>query len=283
MPRIAYVNGRFLPHREAAVHVEDRGYQLADGVYEVMAVRRGAIGDEVRHLERLGRSLAELRIPWPMHASSLRLVMRELIRRNRLADGALYLQITRGVAPRDHAFPAAARPSIVMTLRRLRVPDPATVERGIAVATVPDIRWGRCDIKSIALLANVLAKQAAREKGAYEAWLVDREGYVTEGSSTNAWIVSRRGEIVTRQLDSAILSGVTRKVLLDYARRQGIAIVERRFSLAEAKEAAEAFLTSTVSIVLPIVRIDDSLVGEGKPGKTTLELRRLYLEAAAAP
>src|SRR5438105_493869 len=227
MSRVAYVGGRYRPHREAAVHIEDRGYQFGDGVYEVIAVTRGRLVDEERHLARLHRSLTELRINPPMSDAALKVVMREVVRRNGVETGIVYLQVTRGVAPRDHAFPKAAKPTLVVTSRRSRPPDPRLGNDGIAVITIPDIRWQRCDIKSIALVANVLGKQAAREAGAYEAWQVDGNGEVTEGTSTNAWIVTGEGEVVTRAADSAILNGVTRLAIFDIIGREGYRLVER--------------------------------------------------------
>ena len=284
MSRVAYVAGRYLPHHSAAVHIEDRGYQFADGVYEVMAVVGGLPVDEGPHLIRLARSLAELQIATPMSNAALRVVMREVIRRNRVRDGIVYLQITRGVATRDHAFPAAARPVLVVTSRRKRPADPRAADDGIAVITIPDIRWQRCDIKSVALLPNVLGKQRAREAGAFEAWQVDREGRVTEGTSTNAWIVTSDDILVTRHADSAILNGVTRLAVLDIIRREGYGFVERPFTVAEAKSAREAFLTSTVVDLLPVVRIDGDPVGSGQPGPLSRKLRECYLaHAAAAP
>jgi D-alanine transaminase len=280
MSRIAYVNGRFLPHREATIHIEDRGYQFADGVYEVTAVQGGRLVDEALHLARLDRSLGELRIPAPMSHRALGFVLREVIRRNRVRDGIVYLQATRGVAPRDHPFPADTRTSIVITARRARSANPKALAEGIKVIAIPDIRWARCDIKSIALLPNVLGKQQAREAGAYEAWQVDSAGLVTEGTSTNAWIVTSAGELVTRQASNAILNGCTRLALLDIARHIGLTLVERPFSLSEAKAAREAFLTSTTSLVLPIVRIDDTAIGDGKPGPLGRKLRALYVAHA---
>jgi D-alanine transaminase len=280
MSRIAYVNGRFLPHREASIHIEDRGYQFADGVYEVTAVQDGRLVDEALHLARLDRSLAELRIAAPMSRRALGFVVREVIRRNRVRDGIVYLQATRGVAPRDHPFPAHTRTSLVITARRARAANPKALAEGIKVITIPDIRWGRCDIKSIALLPNILGKQQAREAGAYEAWQVDGTGLVTEGTSTNAWIVTKAGELVTRQASNAILNGCTRLALLDIARHTGLTFVERPFSVSEAKAAREAFLTSTTSLVLPIVRIDDTAIGDGKPGPFGRKLRELYVAHA---
>lgn len=276
MSRIAYVNGRYLSHRQACVHIEDRGFQFADGVYEVIAVRGGGFVDEAPHLKRLHRSLGELRIAPPMSDGALKAVMRETVRRNRVIDGILYLQITRGAAPRDFPFPPGARPSLIMTARAQRPLDPKIIERGVRVVTVPDIRWARPDIKSVALLPNALGKQHAKEAGAYEAWQVDRDGNVTEGTSSNAWIVTAKSEIVTRQADHAILNGVTRLGVLQVARDAGLTLVERPFSVAEAKAAYEAFLTSTTNFVVPIVQIDDATVGEGRPGDFVRRLRALY-------
>jgi D-alanine transaminase len=278
MSRIAYVNGRYLPLAKAAVPVEDRGYQFSDGVYEVCEVRDRHIIDGRRHLERLARSLCELRIPMPMSTASLHVVMRECLRRNRVRDGIVYLQITRGVARRDHAFPpAGTQPSIVVTARNL---DAAGNERaaaeGVSVITVPDNRWERVDIKSISLLPNVLAKQAARERGAREAWFVDREGQITEGSSSNAWIVSADGKVLTRPADSGILRGITRTVLLEVIKAQGLELQERAFSREEAYRAREAFLTSASQTVYPVVRIDGHQIGHGGPGPVARTLRAQF-------
>jgi D-alanine transaminase len=285
LSRIAYVNGRYLPLREAAVNVEDRGYQFADGVYEVCEVRDGRLIDERRHMDRLVRSLGELRIPMPMSRAALTMVLRETVRRNRVSDGIVYLQVTRGVARRDHAFPSPGTlPSMVVTARSL---DRAANERmaadGIAVISVPENRWPRVDIKSVGLLPNVLAKQAAREAGAREAWFVDAAGRVTEGSSTNAWIVTRDGKLVTRHTDHAILRGITRTVLFDLVKDQGLSVEERAFSLEEAYAAREAFVTSASQIVMPVVRIDGRPVGNGAPGLLASALRRdfhKYAESA---
>ncbi|HKR19341.1 MAG TPA: D-amino-acid transaminase [Stellaceae bacterium] len=282
MSRIAYVNGRYVPHRQACVHIEDRGFQFADGVYEVIAVRGGGFIDETPHLARLHRSLAELHIAPPMSDGALKAVMRETVRRNRVIDGIIYLQITRGAAPRDFSFPPGVRPSLIMTARAQRPLDPKIIERGVRVVTVPDIRWARPDIKSVALLPNALGKQQAREAGAYEAWQVDRDDNVTEGTSSNAWIVTAKNEIVTRPADHAILNGVTRLGVLKVAAEAGLKLVERSFSVAEAKAAREAFLTSTTNFVVPIVRIDDATVGEGKPGEFARRLRALYSDFALA-
>lgn len=282
MSRIAYVRGRYVPHRQAAVHIEDRGYQFADGVYEVIAVVGGHLVDEELHLKRLHRSLSELRIPAPVGDAALKIVLREVVHRNGVDTGIVYLQATRGVAPREHAFPKAAKPSLVVTSRRTRAPDPRFGNDGIAVITVPDIRWRRCDIKSIALIANVLGKQQAREAGAYEAWQVDRDGRITEGTSTNAWIVTADATVVTRIADNAILSGVTRLAVFDIIAREGYELVERPFTVEEARSAREAFLTSTTADLLPVVRIDGAPVADGKPGPLSRKLRDAYLAHAAA-
>ena len=278
MSRTAYVNGRYLPHRAAMVHVEDRGYQFADGVYEVCEVRGGRLVDERRHLERLVYSLGELKIPLPMSLRSLSVVLHETVRRNRVVDGIVYLQVTRGVARRDHAFPSPpAKPSVVVTARSL---DRAAADKlaadGIAVITVPDNRWGRVDIKSVSLLPNVLARQTAKEAGTREAWFVDRDGFVTEGSASNAWIVTREGTVVTRPLGHDILRGITRTVLLEVLKAQGLTLEERRFKVDEAYAAREAFITSASQAVMPVVAIDGRPVGNGAPGLVATALRRHY-------
>ncbi len=275
MSRVAYVNGSYVAQRAAAVNVEDRGYQFSDGVYEVCEVRNGSIIDQRRHLARLKRSLAELGIAMPMSEAALAIVMRECMRRNRVRDGIIYLQITRGVARRDHAFPpAGTQPSVVVTARNLDLnATERTAAEGIAVVTVPDNRWERVDIKSISLLPNVLAKQMAREQGAKEAWFVDRDGHVTEGSSSNAWIVTKGGKVVTRPADNGILRGITRSVLIDVIKAQGLEFEERPFTVEEAYGAREAFLTSASQIVMPVVRIDGRPVANGAPGSVASALR----------
>jgi D-alanine transaminase len=275
MSRVAYVNGRYLPMGTATVHIEDRGYQFGDGVYEVCEVREGRLIDERRHLARLKRSLSELRIRPPMPERALGVVLREVIARNRIGYGIVYLQVTRGVARRDHAFPGpAVAPSLVVTARPLnRRRNEALAAAGIAVITVPDNRWGRVDIKTIGLLPNVLARQAAIEQGARDAWLVDKEGAVTEAASANAWIVTSAGALVTRPADHGILAGITRAVLFDVAKAQGLRIEERPFKLGEAYAAREAFVTAATQIVLPVVRIDGRVIGDGKPGPLATALR----------
>ena len=279
MTRLAYVNGRYLPHGRAMVHIEDRGYQFADGVYEVIPVERGRLVEEGPHLDRLDYSLGELRIAWPVRRAVLSLILRELIGRNAVASGHLYLQVTRGVAPRDHRFPASVTSSLVITTKRQKPPPPSLFTDGARVVTIPDIRWRRCDIKALSLLPNVLGKQQAAEAGAFEAWQVDGDGMVTEGTSTNAWIVTADGTLVTRQASDAILNGITRLALARLLAAAGIAWRERPFSVAEAKAAREAFLTSSTSAVLPVTRIDDQPVGDGRPGPITRRLREHFLAA----
>jgi D-alanine transaminase len=284
MSRIAYVNGRYAPMRDATVHVEDRGYQFADGVYEVCEVRGGRLIDERRHLDRLERSLGELRIRMPLSRAALGVILREVVARNRVSYGIVYLQITRGVAKRDHAFPAGAiAPSLVVTARRLdKTRNEALAAKGIAVISVPEIRWGRVDIKTVGLLPNVLARQAAIDQGARDAWFVDKAGFVTEASSANAWIVTDAGKLVTRQADHAILHGITRTVVLDAVREQNVAVEQRAFTLDEAYKAREAFITSASQIVLPVVSINGRTVGDGKPGPVTTALREVFHHYAEA-
>ena len=278
MSRIAYVNGRYVPLRDAAVNVEDRAFQLGDGVYEVCEVRGGRLIDEARHMARLRRSLAAIHIAAPIDAAAIGVILRELVRRNRIENGIVYLQVTRGVAPRNHAFPLKpVRPGIVATARSLDVAQgEKRAEEGIAVITVPDNRWGRVDIKTTGLLPNVLAKQQARAAGAYEAWFVDRDGSVTEGASTNAWIVAGTGRLVTRQADQGILSGITRSVLMDMLKVEGLTLEERPFTVAEALRAEEAFISAASTIVMPVISIDGVAVGSGRPGPVAKRLREAF-------
>lgn len=278
MPRIAYVNGRYLPHDEATVHIEDRGFQFADAVYEVVTIVDGKLADEDGHLQRLARSLRELSIPWPVKPATLRFVMREMLRRNRVRHAVLYIQITRGVAPRDFRFPKSPSPTLVLTCRRTSFQPPAALENGVAVVTMPDIRWLRRDIKSTSLLPQVLGKQKAAEAGAFEGWQVDGDGFVTEGCSSNAWIVSGDGTLITRQPSNAILNGITRLSILECARELGIAFVERPFTVAEALAAREAFLSSAGTFALPVTRIDGQVIGDGRPGPLSLRLRQAYMD-----
>jgi D-alanine transaminase len=264
MSRVAYVNGQYQPHGQATVHVEDRGFQFADGVYEVWAVFDGRLADYEGHMTRLGRSLSELRIPPPMTKEALTRVLRETIRR------------------RDHVFPAEGTPpSVIVTAKNLNYPrSEAQAAKGVAVITQPDIRWGRCDIKTVGLLPNALAKQAAKEHGAAEAWFVDDMGLVTEGSSTNAWIVDQDGKLRTRDTQANILRGITRAAVLDILALEGFELDERPFSVDEAKAAKEAFYTSASGFVTPAISIDGAKIGDGKPGPVATKLRARYIEAA---
>lgn len=282
MPRVAYVNGRYLRHADAAIHIEDRGYQFADGVYEVCEVARGYIMDMTRHLDRLDRSLRELEIAGPMARPALTAVMREVIRRNRVVNGMVYLQVTRGVAPRDHVFPApGVKPALVITAKRT---DPAAAakkaETGLKVITVPENRWDRVDIKSVGLLPNVLARQKAKAAGAQEAWFIDPDGTVKEGAATNAWIVTKDGRLVTRPADHGILRGITRATVIDVAAKLGLKVEERGFTVEEAKQAREAFLTAATTVVMPVVEIDGATVANGHPGSVALSLRQSFFDVA---
>lgn len=282
MPRIAYVNGRYVPHSNAMVHVEDRGYQFADGVYEVCEVRHGLIVDLTRHLNRLDRSLSELRIAWPMSRAALTQVIRETLRRNHVRNGLFYLQVTRGVARRDHVFPAEGTPpSIVVTAKSA---DPSVIAKknatGIKAITVPDNRWDRVDIKSVGLLSNALARQQAKEAGAQEAIYVDADGMVKEGAATNVWIVDADGTLVTRPAEHGILRGITRTTLIDVAAKLGVKIVERKFSVSEMMAAREVFITAATSICFPVVSIDGHAIANGHPGSLSQNIREAFFDVA---
>ena len=284
MGRIAYVNGRFVRQAEACVHIEDRGLQLADAVYEVWAVFDGRLADAEGHFARLSRSLSELRIAEPMSRAALTVVLRETLRRNRVRDGLLYIQVGRGVAPRDHAFPkTAVAPSVIVTAKAVdRAAAEAKAAKGIGAVTTPENRWGRCDIKTTNLLPNVMARQAAAEAGAGEAWFVDELGFVTEGAASNAWIVDADGRLRTRDTNANILRGVTRRTLMDLIAEEGLQVDERPFTPAEARSAREAFITGAGALVLPVVAIDGKPVGDGRVGPLASRLRRLYIERAKA-
>lgn len=283
MSRIAYVNGRYLIHGRAGVSIDDRALYFGDGVYEVCEVRDGLLVDEARHLARLRDSLAAVRIRMPVGEPALRRILREVIGRNLVRDGIVYLQVSRGVARRDHGFPSAeVKPSLTVTARAInRAAGEANAERGVKVITRPDERWAHPRIKTLQLLPNVLAKQAAREAGAYEAWLVGADGLITEGASTNAWIVTEQGILTTHRADEAILHGVTRATLLDVAGALGVDVELRAFSRDEALRAKEAFFSSASTIAMPVVAIDDQQIGDGRPGAVTKALRRHFHQLAA--
>ena len=278
MSRIAYVNGQYVPHQDAAVHIEDRGYQFADGVYEVFAVHQGRMVGEQGHMDRLAHSLGELRIDWPMSARALGVIIREVSRRNRVRDGLIYLQITRGVARRDHSFPDNTESALVVTARRMPPLDKEQLRKGVGVITIPDIRWQRHDIKSVSLLPNIIGKQQAREAGAYEAWLVNNEGMITEGTASNAWIVTKDGELVTHNASHAILNGITRLSVLEAAVAAGVPFSERAFSVEEAMQAKEAFVTSSTSHVKAVTSIDGHSIGNGHIGELTSRMLDLYVD-----
>ncbi|MBX5092800.1 D-amino-acid transaminase [Rhizobium lentis] len=282
MPRIAYVNGRYVKHSDARVHIEDRGYQFADGVYEVCEVRHGYIVDLTRHLNRLDRSLGELSIAWPMSRAALTQVIRETLRRNHVRNGLFYLQVTRGVARRDHVFPAEGTPpSLVITAKST---DPKIIAaknaNGIKAITVADNRWDRVDIKSVGLLPNAMARQQAKEAGAQEAIYVDADGMVKEGAATNVWIVDSDGTLVTRPAEHGILRGITRTTLMDVAARLGLKIAERNFSVSEMLAAREVFLTAATSICFPVVSIDGQTIANGHPGSLSQKVREAFFDVA---
>ena len=282
MSRIAYVNGSFVPFEDAKIPITDRGFLFADGIYEVSAVLNGALVDNEAHLARLDRSLKEIGIANPYTAAEWTRLEEDLVRRNGVEEGLVYMQVTRGAAERDFAFPKDAKPTVVMFTQAKNISRSAMAETGAAVITVPDLRWKRRDIKSVALLAPVLAKQAAAEAGVFEAWMVE-DGHVTEGGSSTAFIITGDKRIVTRPLSNAILPGITRLSVLRLAREQGLTLEERLFTVEEALAADEAFLTSASSFVMPVVSIDGKPVGSGKPGPLVRKLRALYIEAATAP
>jgi D-alanine transaminase len=281
MSRIVYVNGAYLPEEEAKVSVFDRGFLFADGVYEVTSVLGGRMLDFPAHLARLARSLAELDMPRPASDAELEAMHRELIARNGLVDGMIYCQVTRGAADRDFAYPPDPVPTLVAFTQAKPMEDTLGARDGIRVITVPDIRWGRRDIKTVQLLAPSMCKMMAKRAGKDDAWMVE-DGFVTEGTSNNAWIVTRAGTIVTRDLSNRILHGITRAAVLAVAREAQMRIEERPFSIGEAKGAAEAFITAASAFVTPVVEIDGTPVGDRRPGPVARRLRELYLAGSKA-
>ncbi len=279
MSRIAYVNGFYLPLAGASVSVLDRGFLFADSVYEVWAIRGGRWFEAEGHMARLRRSLGELRIDFTMSEASLYAVMRETQRRNRVTDGIVYVQISRGAAPRDHVFPSpGVAATIIVTAKNLdRAAIAKRAAQGVKVITLPETRWARCDIKSVNLLPNVLARQQAKEKGAFEAWFVGADGFITEGTSSNAFIVDASGAIRTTALSNHILPGVTRAALIAIARNHRMRVVEEPFTVAEAKAAREAFMSAASNPATPVISIDGVPVGEGRPGPIAGALRAFYL------
>lgn len=279
MSRIVYVNGEYLEEQDAKISVFDRGFLFADGVYEVSPVLDGKLVENEGHLARLQRSMDELSMRAPASAAEIEDIQNEIIKRNEIVEGLVYLQVTRGIADRDFPFPPDAEPSLVMFGQHRPVLDNPKADKGISIVTVPDIRWQRRDIKTVGLLAQAMAKQAALDAGADDAWMVE-DGHVTEGSSNNAFIVTKEGKIVTRDLSNKILHGITRRSILEIARREGIEVEERSFTPEEAYEAVEAFSTSASSFAMPVVKIDDRILSNGGPGELTTKIRKLYIEMA---
>lgn len=279
MSRIVYVNGAYLGEEEAKISVFDRGFLFADGVYEVSSVLRGRLVDNAGHLARLHRSLSELDMAAPASDAEIESIQRTLIEKNGVDQGLVYLQVTRGAADRDFAYPQGAEPSLVMFTQKKNVTDSPQARDGIAVIAVEDIRWRRRDIKTVGLLAPCMAKMQARNAGADDAWLVE-DGYVTEGSSSNAFIIDANDTLITRQLGNDILAGITRRAVLKLAREQQVKIDQRPFSIEEACDAKEAFITSATTFVTPVVSINGKPVADGRPGRLTRRLRHLYIETA---
>lgn len=278
MSRIVYVNGEFLPEEQGKVSIFDRGFLFADGVYEVTPIVNGKLVDYEAHMERLDRSLKELKMAWPCTPAELRRVHEELVSRNGLKEGIIYMQVTRGAADRQFNFPKESKSSLVAFTQVMTLVDNANARTGVRIVTTPDLRWLRRDIKSVMLLAPVLGKQEAYEKGAHEAWMVE-DGKVTEGTSSNAYIV-KDGKVITRPLSNRILAGCTRRALFRLAKEHGVAIEERAFTVDEALVADEAFLTSASQFVMPVTEIDGQRVGGGQPGPVTRKLRELFLQEA---
>ncbi len=278
MSRTVYVNGSYVPEEQGKISIFDRGFLFADGIYEVTAVLRGKLVDYDAHMERLERSLSEIRMEWPCSKDELRAMHLEMIKRNHLEEGWIYMQITRGAADRDFKFPKGVKPTLIAFTQAKKLADNPDAVRGVSVITVPDIRWARRDIKSVMLLAPVLGKQAAYEAGAFEAWMVE-DGKVTEGTSSNAYIV-KDGKVITRGVSNNILAGCTRRTLFRLAQEKGVKIEERPFTPEEAYGADEAFLTSASNFVMPIVEIDKKRIGGGQPGPVARKLREIFLEEA---
>lgn len=280
MSRIVYVNGEYLPEEQGKISIFDRGFLFADGVYEVTAVVNGKLVDYGPHMERLERSLKELQMGWPCSKDELKAMHLEMVKRNALTEGIIYMQVTRGAADRDFKFPKDAKPTLIAFTQVMSLVDNPNARTGVKVVTIPDIRWARRDIKSVMLLAPALGKQAAYEKGANEGWMVEK-GVVTEGTSSNAYIV-KNNKVITRELSNSILAGCTRRALFRLAKEHGVEIEERAFTPDEAYAADEAFLTSASQFVMPIVEIDGHRIGGGQPGPVVRKLRELFLAEAQA-
>jgi D-alanine transaminase len=280
MSRYAYVNGSYVAHKNASVHIEDRGFQFADGVYEVVYLYKGHLIDAGPHLDRLERSLSELEMDMPMSRASLMLVMKQLIRKNLLQTqtGLIYMQVTRGVAKRDFPYPRNLAPTLVMTARRMPAFSLKNIEKGMKVMSTPDIRWGRCDIKTTSLLAASMCKQMALDAGFNDAWFVDNEGFITEGTSNNAWIVTKEGKLQTRAPSHEILNGITRQAIIAMAKRENIEIIEKPFTLEDVYNAKEAFVTSASACLKPVTSMNDRTIGNGGIGIVSQQIAQLYLD-----
>lgn len=277
-PRIAYVNGDFVPLAEAKISVLDRGFLFADGVYEVTAVIDGKLVDNAAHLARLERSLGEIEMGHPVPLDTLTDLQLELARRNNLTEGGIYLQVTRGAAERDFSYPQNAKPSLVMFTQTRNLVDDPRAETGVAVVTTPDLRWKRRDIKSVSMIAQTIAKQEAAKVGAAEAIMVE-DGIVTEGSSSTVWLV-KDGKLVTRNLSNSVLPGITRLSVMALCEEQGLEVEERTYTVDELHEADEVFITAATTLVMPVVKVDDRVMSNGAPGPTASRLRQLYIAMA---
>ncbi|NVJ91054.1 MAG: D-amino-acid transaminase [Methylocystaceae bacterium] len=278
MSRFAYVNGTYARHEEASVHIEDRGFQFADGIYEVIYLYKGRLIDTEAHLDRMERSLREIHMDMPMSRRAMMPIIKELIRRNRLRTGLIYMQVTRGSSKRDFIFPEDTVPTLVITARRGAAFDPNKSLQGMKVMTMEDMRWARCDIKTTALLPASMCKQVALDAGYSDAWLVNKEGFVTEGTSNNAWIVNAEGKLQTRPPSHEILNGITRKSIIELAQKEGIEIVEKPFTVEEAYNAREAFVTSASACVKPVTQIDDKVIANGAVGLTCEKIAKIYAD-----
>jgi D-alanine transaminase len=278
--RIVYLNGEYLPQSQAKVSVFDRGFLFGDGVYEVIPIIQGKLVDRDYALQRLGRSLSEVAMDWPCPPDTVFSVLQELIKRNEVVEGSVYLQVTRGVAERDFAYPANTSSTLMAYTSSRNLLDNPLAKTGVAVISVPDLRWQRRDIKSLNLLAQCMAKQQAVLQGAFEAWMI-QDGFVTEGSSSSAFII-KDDRVITRALSNAILPGIRRRVIIELVEKNAMQLEQRPFTLAEAMQADEAFLSSATTLVLPVVSVDGQNIGDGKPGALTSKLRALYIESLLA-
>ena len=279
MSRFVFVNGEYLPYEESKVHIEDRGYQFADGVYEVFAVIENKLADYDAHMSRLLRSLSELKMKLPYSRKSIFFHISNIVKQNLISNGLVYLQISRGVASRDFKFPNNTKSSLVIIAKNTSLDQyTESFNKGISVSTTRDLRWKRVDIKSLNLLAPVLAKQSAYEKNCQESWLIDDDNFITEGSSSNAWIY-QDGTLITRPVSNSILNGITRSTLIRGLKNRKIKYKEAKFNLEDVKKSSEAFITSATQHVMPVVRVNNIKIGKGVPGPRALDFRAAYMES----